>query len=80
MIPLFFKIVLEITSILFTAGFDINPDDISSSNELQLLYHRIVEAFKFAFAKRTYLGDPEFSNIAQVCLVVSCRMNTFFLF
>lgn len=38
-------------------GYKFEEHSLDYHNDEKLIYHRIVEAFKFAFAKRTKLGD-----------------------
>jgi len=40
-------------------GFKLSKDDESSMQKKILMYHRIVECFKFSYAMRPYLGDPD---------------------
>ncbi|CAM6000911.1 unnamed protein product, partial [Sphagnum balticum] len=50
-------------------GFDFSPvnnKNVSNQTQLNIFYHRLIETFKHAYAKRTFLGDSEFVNVSKV--------------
>ncbi|KAF1743330.1 hypothetical protein MXB_3272 [Myxobolus squamalis] len=59
--PPFGGIIVEfILNIL--QGYNFTKLNFNSDESTALTYHRIIEAMKFGFAKRTLLGDPDFMD------------------
>lgn len=47
-------------------GYNMKPWDRHGIKNSTLTYHRIVEAFKFAYAYRALLGDQDFANVTEI--------------
>lgn len=65
--------------LLFTLNVMDNYDILDTSDKtsgLNLTYHRLVEAFKYGFALRTQLGDPDCANCSDIAdEILAVQMN-----
>lgn len=50
----------------YLVGYNMTGTDRKDLNSSVLTYHRIVEAFKFAYAYRALLGDEDFWDVDEV--------------
>ena len=53
-------------SLLTHSGYNFTANDIAGDNNKSLTYHKIIETFKYAYARRALLGDKDFANITKV--------------
>ncbi|CAH1233871.1 GGT1 [Branchiostoma lanceolatum] len=54
-------------------GYGFSTSSVQGFDNQVLTYHRMVEAFKFGFAKRTELGDPHFVNVNEAVKNMTSR-------
>ena len=62
----FEKSQVSLSLFLYSIGYNMKPWDRHGIKNSTLTYHRIVEAFKFAYAYRALLGDQDFANVTEV--------------
>ncbi|XP_076817193.1 glutathione hydrolase 1 proenzyme-like isoform X2 [Clavelina lepadiformis] len=55
-------------------GYNFTPEDMNEDRQM-LTYHRIVEAFRFAYARRSWLGDDRTNkNINEVAINMTSKL------
>ncbi|KAG1935378.1 glutathione hydrolase 1 proenzyme-like [Pimephales promelas] len=52
-------------------GYNISSSSVSTIEKKTLTFHRMIEAFRFGFAYKSELGDPQYENITFVQKMIS---------
>nr|CAD7591157.1 unnamed protein product [Timema genevievae] len=47
-------------------GYNLTAESVSTIDDTVLTFHRTTEAFKYGYARRTELGDPNFVNVTEI--------------
>ena len=47
-------------------GYNFQPEDLNDSTRTASAYHKIIETFRYAYARRALLGDKNFANVTEV--------------
>jgi gamma-glutamyltranspeptidase/glutathione hydrolase/leukotriene-C4 hydrolase len=55
-----------IVNFFFLQEYNLSASYIDTIENKAVFYHRLLETFKHAFAKRSYLGDMDFVDVAGV--------------
>uniref|UniRef100_A0A2C9K5N7 Gamma-glutamyltransferase n=1 Tax=Biomphalaria glabrata TaxID=6526 RepID=A0A2C9K5N7_BIOGL len=55
----------DIVADIKEAGYNFGPESIATDEDTILTHHRIIEAMKFAYGKRTELGDSNFIDVKE---------------
>ena len=61
-----FHFVNVLSFVVSLPGYKMTARDRGGLDNSVLTYHRIVEAFKFAYAYRALLGDQDFADVTEV--------------
>ena len=64
------SIILEVISfinhVIIFLGFKFSPKDYANNNATATAFHKIIETFKYAYARRALLGDKNYANVSKV--------------
>lgn len=61
-------------------GYKFKPRDLDGIHNTIQTYHKMIEAFKYAYAKRTELGDTNFVQISDVGFLNNLELEKNLLF